>query len=118
MYILQQVRNKLCYGQLKKSNFGAVYEIDLDVSILNIKQFLSYSNEFIDTFCLCRAGLEEKVEVIKGYDTVNNVYLFLNLYFKYCKEADKKVLTSAFNNIISKVPKYRLEELKLTLSDL
>lgn len=54
----------------------------------------------------------------KGYDTVSNVYLFLNLYFKYCKEAAKKVLTSAFNNIISKVPKYRLEELKLTLSDL
>lgn len=55
---------------IKQSDFGAVYEIELDTFPLNIKQYLSYSNDFINTFCLCRAGLEESVVDMKGYDAV------------------------------------------------
>lgn len=54
---------------IKKSNYGVVYEILVDISKLNIKQFLTYSNEFIEAFCYCRAGMEEHTTVC-GFDAV------------------------------------------------
>lgn len=55
---------------IKKSNIGAVYMVEIDSLKLNLKQYLTYSNEFINTFCLCRAGFEEEVYDIKGYNSI------------------------------------------------
>lgn len=62
---------------IKKSKYGVVYEVLIDISQLNIKQFLTYSNEFIETFCYCRAGMEEytsisEYEAVYGYVVDNN----------------------------------------------
>lgn len=55
---------------IKKSDMGAVYMVEIDSAKLNLKQYLTYSNEFINTFCLCRAGLEDEVLDIKGYNSI------------------------------------------------
>lgn len=55
---------------IKQSNTGAVYMVEIDSDLLNLKQYLTYSDEFIDTFCLCRAGFEQGVRQIKGYNSI------------------------------------------------
>ena len=50
---------------IKQSDSGAVYMVEVDSGLLVIKQYLDYSDEFINTFCLCRAGFEEDVDQIK-----------------------------------------------------
>lgn len=55
---------------IHNSNIGAVYMVEIDSAKLNLKQYLTYSNEFIHTFCFCRAGFEEVVTDIKGFDAV------------------------------------------------
>lgn len=54
----------------RHSSVGVVYTVRIDLSGLKIKQYLNYSNEFINTFCLCRAGLESDVKEIQGYDAI------------------------------------------------
>lgn len=55
---------------IKQSNTGAVYMVEVDSDLLVLKQYLDYSDEFIDTFCLCRAGFETTVNQIKGFNSV------------------------------------------------
>lgn len=55
---------------IKQSNVGAVYTVEIDTSKLKLKQYLNYSDEFINTFCLCRAGLEDIVSEIEGYNSI------------------------------------------------
>ena len=45
-FILQQAIE----WSVRHSNTGAVYEIELDASQLHLKQYVTYSNKFIDTF--------------------------------------------------------------------
>lgn len=53
---------------------GAVYEVKIDLSRLKIKTFTSYTDEFINTFCFCRVGLEEMV-ALEEYDAVYGLML-------------------------------------------
>ena len=67
---------------IKKSTIGAVYEVPFIFSELNVKQYLTYSNEFIKTFCLCRAGFEKEVFEIADCDAV----------YGYVIDNDKEVI--------------------------
>lgn len=55
---------------IRKQDYGAVYEVELDTDFLDDKQYLTYSNEFIDTFCKCRAGIESEADDIKDCKSV------------------------------------------------
>lgn len=73
---------------IKDKKIGAVYMVEIDSALIKLKQYLTYSNEFIDTFCLCRAGLEEMVNNIKGYDAI----------YGYVIDNDKEGITRATND--------------------
>lgn len=73
---------------IKQSDSGAVYMVEVDSGLLVIKQYLDYSDEFINTFCLCRAGFEEDVDQIKK---VNSVY-------GYVIDNDKAKIIKATND--------------------
>ncbi|WP_026523461.1 MULTISPECIES: DUF3990 domain-containing protein [unclassified Butyrivibrio] len=49
---------------------GAVYEISINPSLMNIKRYTTYSDEFIETFCLCRVGLEDTIPDLCKYDAI------------------------------------------------
>lgn len=55
---------------INKCDSGAVYMVQVDTGILNLKQYLTYSDEFVNTFCLCRAGFEEDIPDIQKYDSI------------------------------------------------
>lgn len=76
---------------VKSSNVGAVYAIDLDIRGLDIKQYLTYSDKFIDTFCLCRAGFEDQAQDIKGHSIV----------YGFMIDNDKKAITKATNDYVT-----------------
>ena len=86
VFISQHQKNKQCSGLLKNSSVGAVYTIDLD-----IKQYLTYSDGFIDTFCLCRAGFEDQALGIKGHSIV----------YGFIIDNDKKAITKATNDYVT-----------------
>lgn len=73
---------------IKDKNIGAVYMVEIDSTSINLKQYLSYSDDFINTFCLCRAGLEGMVNNIKGYDAI----------YGYVIDNDKEGITRATND--------------------
>lgn len=73
---------------IRSNNIGAVYTIELDTSELNIKQYLTYSNDFIHTFCLCRAGFEDVVTDIQNIDAV----------YGYVIDNDKAAITKHTND--------------------
>lgn len=75
---------------IKHSNHGVVYEVEIDASQLSILQFLTYSNDFIHTFCFCRAGLEEMVSNINNYDAV----------YGYVIDNDKDIITTKTNDYV------------------
>ncbi len=63
-------REQAMLWSITKSRFGAVYEVEIDLDQVDLKQFLRYDNEFINTFCLCRAGFEPDANAIKGYNAI------------------------------------------------
>lgn len=73
---------------VRHSREGVVYEIELDTSLINIKQYFTYSDKFIETFCFCRAGLESNVLDIKGYDAV----------YGYVIDNDKETIVKRVND--------------------
>lgn len=75
---------------IKQSNTGAVYMVTIDSDLLDLKQYLSYSDEFINTFCLCRAGFEQDVSQIKGYNAI----------YGYVIDNDKDGIVKATNDYV------------------
>lgn len=55
---------------LRHSAQGIVYQTQLNLNGVNLKQYLTYSNEFIETFCFCRAGFEAQLSGYSSYDAV------------------------------------------------
>lgn len=76
---------------LKHSAQGLVYQTQLNLNGINLKQYLTYSNEFIKTFCFCRAGFEVQ---LSGYSLYDAVY--------------SKVIDNDRANIIKYTTKYAL----------
>ena len=76
---------------VKNSTVGAVYTVSLDIRGLDIKQYLTYSDEFIDTFCLCRAGFEDQAKCILGHDII----------YGFMIDNDKKAITKATNDYVT-----------------
>lgn len=93
MYFTTSEKQAMLWS-IKHSNVGAVYMIDLDTSLLNIKQYLSYSNDFINTFCLCRAGFEDSLKELNTYDAIYG-YVIDNDYEGIVKRTNDYALGKA-----------------------
>ena len=77
---------------IKKGNSGAVYQVEIDTAFLDDKQYLTYSDEFIDTFCKCRAGMESEAYDIKSCKSV----------YGYVVDNDGPGIVKATNDYITK----------------
>lgn len=75
---------------IKHSDNGVVYEVEIDASKLNILQYLTYSNDFIHTFCFCRAGFEDILTELGKCDAV----------YGYVIDNDKEAITTKTNDYV------------------
>jgi hypothetical protein len=62
--------------------------VEIDSELLDLKQYLTYSNEFINTFCMCRAGFENDVNEIIGYNSI----------YGYVIDNNKETIVKATND--------------------
>lgn len=83
-------REQAMLWSITKSGFGAVYEVEIDLNTVQLKQFLKYDNEFINTFCLCRAGFESEADAIKGYNAI----------YGYMVDNDRAAIVKSTNDYV------------------